>query len=128
MAGVGQRDRRESHRLRFLYSEVDGLRRDRLAETEAAVDDGDDRRVDETVDRLTGDDIARTHPIDIARYADHAVTVVPGHISVDKRDGDASRFVRTAADMFEHLGAEIGELVSGDVNRHVEAFACPPPR
>ena len=46
MAGVAQRDRRKPRRLRLLDADVDGLRRDGLAEAEAAVDHRDDRRID----------------------------------------------------------------------------------
>jgi hypothetical protein len=103
-------------------------RRDRLAEAEAAVDDCNDRRIHQAFDRLIRDDIARTHPIDIARHSNDAVTVVAAQIGVDERGGDAAHFLRAAADMFEDLGAEVCERIGSNMDRHLVALACPPPR
>jgi len=56
------------------------------------------------------------------------MTVVAGQIGVDERGGDAARLTGLAADALEHLCAEIGERIGGNVDCHVEALACPPPR
>ena len=68
------------------------------------------------------------HPIDVTRHADDAVTVVAGEIGVDQRRADAARLFRAAADTTENLGAEVGQGVGGDVNRHVGVLDCGPPR
>jgi hypothetical protein len=65
---------------------------------------------------------------DVTRHADDPVAVVAGEIGVDERGGDASRFFRAAADAGENLGAKIRQRVGGNVNRHIGAFACGPPR
>ncbi len=128
MAGIAQRNRGKARRLGFFNADVDGHRRNRLTETEAAVDDGDDRRIDEAFDRLVGNDIARADPIDITRHADHAMAVVAGEVGVDQRRGDAARLFRAAADATENLGAKVGQGVGGNVNRHVGVLDCAPPR
>ncbi len=108
MAGIAQRDCGKAGRLRLLNADVDGHRRHRLTEAEAAVDDADHWRVDNTFDRLVGNEVARAHPIDITRNADDAVAVVAGEIGVDQRGGDAARLFRLTAGASENLGAEVG--------------------
>jgi hypothetical protein len=128
VAGIAERNCRKARRPRLFDADVDGDRCDRLAEAEAAVDDGDHRRIDKTFDRLVGNEIARANPIDVSRHTDDAVAVVAREIGVDERGGDASRFFRAAADAGENLGAKIRQRVGGNVNRHIGAFACGPPR
>ena len=118
VTGIAQRDCRKAGRLRLLHAEVDGHRRHRLAEAEAAVDDADHRRVDNTFDRLIGNEIAAAHPIDIAGNANDAVTVVAREIGVDERSGDAGRLFRFTADARENLGAEVRQRVGGNMNCH----------
>ena len=98
MAGIAQRDRGEARRLRFLDADVDGQRRHRLAEAEAAVEDADHGRVDDTFDRLIGNEVACVDPVDVTRDADDAVAVVAGEIGIDQRGRDPLRFVELAAD------------------------------
>ena len=124
MAGIAQRNCGKAGRLGFFNADVDGDRRDRLTEAEAAVEDADDRRIDKAFDRLVGNELARADPIDVTRHADHAVAVVAGEIGVDQRRGDAARFFRAAADASENLGAEVGQGVGGNVNRHVGVLDC----
>ena len=128
MAGVAQGDCRQSHRLRLLDADVDGLRRNRLAEAKAAIDDRDYRRIDEARDRLVGNEIAGLDPGDIARHADDAVAVVASEIGVDERGGDLARLLGPTADALEDLRAEIDQRIGGNVDRHVEALVCAPPR
>ena len=84
MAGIAQRDRGEARRLRFLNADIDGHRRHRLAKAEATVDDADHGRVNNTFDRLVGNEVAGADPIDVTRHADDAVAVVAGQIGVDE--------------------------------------------
>ena len=81
-----------------------------------------DRRVDNALDRLVGNEVARAHPVDVARHADHAVAVVAGEIGVDQRGGDARRLLGPAADASENLGAEVGQRVGGNMYCHFIAF------
>ena len=94
--------------LRFLDADVDGHRRHRLAKAEAAVEDADHGRVDDTFDRLIGHEVAAADPVDVARHADDAVAVVAGEIGIDQRGRDALRLVGLTADAGENLGAEAG--------------------
>jgi len=128
MAGIAQRDRGKARRFRLFDADVDGHRRHRLTEAKAPVEDADDRRIDKTFDRLVGNEVACADPIDVTRRANDAVAVVAGEIGVDKRSRDAARFLRPAADASENLGAELGQGVGGNLNRHVGALACGPPR
>ena len=75
-----------------------------------------------------GNELARANPIDVTRHADDAVAVVAGEIGVNEGGGDAARFFGAAADASENLGAEIRQRVGGDLNRHVGALDCAPPR
>ena len=120
MAGIAQRDRGEPRRLRFRDANVDGLGRDDLAEAVAAVEHGDDRRIDQARDRLIGHGVARAHPVDIARHAQHAVAVVPGEIGVDQRGGDGARLFGPAADALENFGAEVGQRAGRNMYCHLE--------
>ena len=128
MAGVAQRNCGKAGRLGFFNADVDGHRRRRLPEAEAPVDDADDRRIDEALDRLVGNELACANPIDVTRHANDAMAVVTGEIGVNKGGGDAARFFGAAADASENLGAEIRQRAGGDVNRHVGALDCAPPR
>ena len=56
------------------------------------------------------------------------MTVVARQICVDKRGGDAARLLEAAADMFESLGAKVSERIGSNMDRHLVALACPPPR
>ena len=114
VAGIAQRNRGKARRFRFFNADVDRHRRHRLTEAEAAVDDADHWRVDETFDRLVGNEVAGADPIDITRHADDAVTVVAGEIGVDERGGDAVRLFGPAADASENLGAEVRQRVGGN--------------
>ena len=120
MAGIAQRDRGKPRRLRFRDANVDGLRRDDLAEAVAAVEHGDDRRIDQARDRLIGHCVARAHPVDIARHAQHAVAVVPGEIGFDQRGGDGARLLGPAADALENFGAEVGQRAGRNMYCHLE--------
>ena len=111
-------DRGKPRRLRFFDADVDGERRDDLAEAIAAVEHGDDRRIDQALDRLVRHGVARAHPVDIARHADHAVAVMPGEIGVDQRGGDAARLLAPAADALENVGAEVGQRVGRNMYCH----------
>ena len=108
VAGIAQRDCGKAGRLRLLDANVDGHRRHRLTEAEAAVDDADDWGVNNTFHRLVGNEVARAHPIDITRNADDAVAVVARKIRIDQRGGDAARLFRLTAGASENLGAEVG--------------------
>ena len=109
-------------------SEVDRLRRDRLTETEAAIDDGDDRRVDEAFDRLIGEDIARAHPRDIAGHANDAMAVVAREVGLDQRGGDPTRLVGATADVPENLGAKVDERIGLNMDRHDVSLAASRPK
>jgi len=78
--------------LRLPYADCDGLGRNALAETVAAVEHGKGRRVDEAMHRLVRHDVAALDPGDVARHADDAMAVVPGEIGADKRPRDALPF------------------------------------
>ena len=62
MAGIAQRNRGKARRFRFFNADVDGDRRHRLAEAEAAVEDANHRRVNNAFDRLVGNEIACCAP------------------------------------------------------------------
>ena len=128
MTGIAQRDRRKPHRFCLLDADVDGLQARPSGRSRSGRRDGNDRRIHQAFDRLIGDDIARTHPIDIARNADYPVTVVAGQIGVDEGGGDAAGLLRAAANMFENLGAEVGEGIGPNMDRHLVALISPPPR
>ena len=107
MAGIAQRNCRKARRPRFFNADVHGHRRNRLTEAEPAVEDGDHGRVDKSIDRLVGNEVAGADPIDVTRHADDAVAVVAGEIGVDERNGDPVRFFGPAADAGENFGAEV---------------------
>jgi hypothetical protein len=58
VAGIAERNCRKAGRPRLFDADVDGDRRDRLTEAEAAVEDSDNWRIDKTFDRLVGNEIA----------------------------------------------------------------------
>jgi hypothetical protein len=107
VAGIAQRDCGKAGRLRLLHANVDGHRRHRLTEAEAAVDDSNHRSVDKTFERLIGNEVAAAHPIDITRNTDNAVAVVACEIGVDERSGDAACFLRLTAGAGENVSAEV---------------------
>ena len=109
MPGIAQRNRGKPVLPALFDSELDRLRRDRLAESIAAVDHGQRRRVDEDRDLLVRDHAPFGFHLHIARDTDHAVAVVAGEVGRDQIFGDAAPLLGRAAGFDEDLGDELLE-------------------
>lgn len=92
MPGIAERDDRNATLRGLVDAEANGLRADRLAEAEVAVDHRHDVVLHDLRDRLIGHDLALAHAVHIARHANHTMAVVSGKVGLDKIVGDARAF------------------------------------
>jgi hypothetical protein len=92
VSGAAQCNDRDAGPLGLVHAEPDGLRPDRLAEAEMAVGDGHDLVLGDDGQALAGPQSALFHPLQIARYADHAVAVVAGQVGSHEIVADAGCF------------------------------------
>ncbi len=95
----------------FLDAKLDRLRRDRLAEPEAPIDHGHDRRVDESRDLLIRHDAAVELHLHVSGDPNDAMAVVTREIGGHQIFGDPAPLLGRAAGFGEDFGDEILERV-----------------
>ena len=107
MARIAHRHGREPHRPALGDADRHRLRRNRLAEPELAVDDGENRRVEEHPDVAIRHDHAVLLELHVTRHADHAVAVVAGEIGGDEVTSDALGLGARAPGRHENVADEV---------------------
>ena len=109
--GVAQPDRREPHRLALVDADLHRQRRDGLAEAVLAVDHGQDRRIDDHLDLLVGEQHSLALHLHVARDARDPMAVVAGQVGGDQVAGDALGLGTGAPGGNEDVGGELLQLV-----------------
>jgi hypothetical protein len=117
VAGVAERDHRRAVLLRAFDAERGRLRRDRLAEAEAAVEHDEAAAIGDDLRPFAGRHVARLLPLHVARHPRDAVAVVAGEVGAEQVVGDAPGFGLVATVGAEDVGDEGLEAFGADQHR-----------